>query len=402
MEVIHKKDWNLRYSALASQVQYLQGVVAMGFNKLGLIVNPVSGLGGRVGLKGSDGEEIQARAKVLGARPIAQARAVETLNRLATFKSRIELLTYPYSMGEEEARECGLEPTVIGSISREKTTAADTKKAATEMKSRVDLLLFVGGDGTARDVYEAVKYEVPVLGIPSGVKMHSSVFAVNPQRAAQLVMKFLKGEVVFRNAEVLDIDEAAFREKRVSARLYAYLRIPYERDLVQQAKSGSPSVLDERICQEAIAEYIIERMDNNYYYILGPGTTVKAIADRLGIKKTLLGVDAINRGKIVAMDLDENQLLNLIEGKKVKIIVTPIGGQGYIFGRGNQQISSEVIRKVGKENIIVIATKNKLLSIGIGQPLLVDTGDLEVDETLSRYTRVVAGYNEEIVAKVTT
>lgn len=369
--------------------------------KLGLIVNPVAGLGGRVGLKGSDGEEIQRRARALGAKPIAPARAVEALKQLFTIRDKIEIITYPYEMGEEEARECNFEPTVIGSITREKTTANDTKNAAREMlKLQVDLILFVGGDGTARDIYEAADLKVPALGIPAGVKIHSGVYAINPKKAGELAVKFLREGASLREAEVMDIDEDAFRKGRVSARLYGYLRVPYERSLVQQVKCGSPSTLDEKMSQEIIAEYVVEQMDDNYYYILGPGTTLRAITDKLGIEKTLLGVDMINKGKIVAMDLNEEQLLKLIEYKKVKIIVSPIGGQGYIFGRGNQQISPTVIRKVGRGNVIVIASHNKLSSIGLDRPLLVETGDDEVDKMLSGYIRVITGYKEEIVIKV--
>jgi len=369
--------------------------------KLGLIVNPVAGLGGRVGLKGSDGEEIQRRARALGAKPVAPARAVEALKQLFTIRDKIEIITYPYEMGEEEARECDFEPTVIGSITRGRTTADDTKNAAGEMlKLQVDLILFVGGDGTARDIYEAAGLEVPALGIPAGVKIHSGVYAINPKKAGELAVKFLREGASLREAEVMDIDEDAFRKGRVSARLYGYLRVPYERSLVQQVKCGSPSTLDEKMSQEIIAEYVVEQMDDNYYYILGPGTTVRAITDKLGIEKTLLGVDMINKGKIVAMDLNEEQLLKLIECKKVKIVVSPIGGQGYIFGRGNQQISPTVIRKVGRGNVTVIASHNKLSSIGLDRPLLVETGDDEVDKMLSGYIRVITGYKEEVVIKV--
>ena len=358
-------------------------------------------MGGRVGLKGTDGQEIIKRAMELGATPVSPVRAAQALERVAHIKDGIELITYPFEMGEDEARKCGLDTIVIGSITRGRTTATDTKNAAREMlKLQVDLILFAGGDGTARDIYEAVGQEVPALGIPAGVKIHSGVFAINPKKAGELAVNFLQGNAQLREAEVMGIDEDAFRKGRVSARLYGYLRVPYERRLVQDVKSGTPTILDEKRSQETIAEYVVEKMDDDYY-ILGPGTTVKAIADKLGIKKTLLGVDVINKGKIVAMDLNEEQLLKLIERRKVKIIVSPIGGQGFIFGRGNQQISPKVIRKVGRDNITVIATKNKLFSIGLGRPLLVDTGDDEVDKMLSRYIRVITGYNEEAVVKVT-
>jgi predicted polyphosphate/ATP-dependent NAD kinase len=369
--------------------------------KLGFLVNPIAGMGGKVGLKGTDSKEIVRKAMELGATPVSQFRAKEALERITVIKDKIELITYPFDMGEYEATKCGMDPTVIGSITKGETTAIDTKNAIREMLEReVDLILFAGGDGTARDVCEVVGQQVPALGIPAGVKIHSGVFAVNPRKAGELAVDFLQGNAQLREAEVMDIDEEAFRQGRVSARLYGYLCVPYEKRLVQPMKSGSLTALDEKKSQESIAEYIVENMDDDYCYVLGPGTTVKAIAEKLGIEKTLLGVDVIDKGKIVAMDLNENQLLKLIDRKKVKMVVSPIGGQGFIFGRGNQQMSPEVIKKVGKDNIIVIATVNKLFSIGLGRPLLVDTGDDEVNRMLSGHIRVITGYNEQVVVKV--
>lgn len=365
--------------------------------KLGFIVNPLAGIGGRVGLKGSDGADTVKKAFELGAEMVSPDRALETLNMLSSEKDRFELVTYPDEMGEKEAATSGFHPVVLGSIQSGQTTAEDTRRAAIEMKEYgVDLIIFVGGDGTARDIYEAVGTSIPVMGIPAGVKIHSSVYAVNPRRAADLIKAFLDGKAPTQEMEVMDIDEELFREGRVSARLYGYLKVPYERRLIQGAKSptrGSGQNL------RGIAAAVVERMDDDdVYYILGPGTTVKAIGDALGIDKTLLGVDVVHRGRQVGKDLNEKQLLELIAGKRVKIVVTVIGGQGYIFGRGNQQISPKVIRAVGKQNIIVVADKNKL--IALNGSLLVDTGDPDCDQYLSGFIRVITGFNEETVWKV--
>lgn len=367
--------------------------------KLGFIVNPIAGIGGRVGLKGSDGQEIIKRARELGAVPTSPVRAVEALKRITPIKDSIELITYPYDMGEDEARECGFNPRVIGSITKGRTTSVDTKNAARDMlKLRVDLILFAGGDGTARDIFDAVGEKVPVLGIPAGVKIHSGVFAINPRSAGDLAVAHLQEKpTVIREAEVMDIDEQAFRENRVSAKLYGYLRIPYETTLVQSPKAGS--IPGEESSMEAIAYDITENMQDDYIYIIGPGTTTRPIMEKLGLKKTLLGVDVVHKGRLVASDVSETQLLKLIEGKKAKIIVTVIGGQGFIFGRGSQQISPEVIRKVGKENITIVATPNKLASLK-GMPLLVDTGDEEVDKMLSGYAKVITGYGRRVVYKI--
>jgi predicted polyphosphate/ATP-dependent NAD kinase len=367
--------------------------------KLGLIVNPIAGMGGRVGLKGTDGRDILDMARKLGAVPISPARAIEALRRIAHIKDSIELLTYPSSMGEDEARECSFNPTVLGSIANENTTPDDTRNAAKDLLSaKVDLILFAGGDGTARDICEAVGDKVPVLGIPAGVKVHSAVFAINPKSAGELASMYLQGETTnLRDAEVMDVDEQAFRENRLSAKLFGYLKVPYEQAMVQGSKTSMPE--DEEVAAEAIASDFVESMENDCLYILGPGTTTRAIMKELGLRKTLLGVDLVYDGKLFASDVNERQLSEFIRGKKARIIVSVIGGQGFIFGRGNQQISPDIIRMVGRENVIVVATQNKMLSLK-GQPLLVDTGDPDVDRMMAGYIQVRTGYKRRSVYQV--
>jgi predicted polyphosphate/ATP-dependent NAD kinase len=366
--------------------------------RLGLIVNPVAGIGGRVGLKGSDGAEIQRKALALGAVPQSLNRAIQALERLKPVDDP-EIITYPGEMGEEAARACGFEPTVIGSIKSGETTPEDTMNAAREMlRLHVALLLFAGGDGTARDIYNAIGEELPALGIPAGVKIHSAVFGANPISAGDLAASYLQGKVSnLREAEVMDIDEEAVRRGVVSAKLYGYLKVPFQRRLLQGLKT--PSSPGERAAMAAIAADVVSNMEGGWLYIIGPGTTTRAITSRLGLDKTLIGVDVVADGELVAADVNESQLLELLQGRKAKIVVTPIGGQGYIFGRGNQQISPKVIEKVGKENILVVSTTGKIHSLR-GRPLWVDTGDRAVDEMLSGYTRVITGYDERIIYRV--
>jgi predicted polyphosphate/ATP-dependent NAD kinase len=321
------------------------------------------------------------------------------LERVQSIKHGLEVITYPGEMGEDAARACGFEPTVIGSIQSGETTPEDTMNAAREMlRLNVNLLLFAGGDGTARDIYNAIGDGLPVLGIPAGVKIHSAIYATNPMSAGDLAASYLLGKVSnLREAEVMDIDEEAVRQGVVSAKLYGCLRIPFERRLLQGLKA--PSSPGEQAAMAAIAADVVSKMEDGWLYIIGPGTTTRAITSRLGLDKTLIGVDVVAEGKPVATDVNESQLLELVEGRQAKIVVTPIGGQGYIFGRGNQQISPEVIKKVGKGNIIVVSTAEKIHSLG-GRPLWVDTGDQKVDRMLSGYIRVVTGYNEQIVYRV--
>lgn len=367
--------------------------------KLGLIVNPIAGMGGRVGLKGTDGIETLKKAIKLGAKPWAEDRAREAIKQLTRLKEKIELITYPKQMGENVAVSCSFNPTVIGELSGEMTTAEDTKRAAREMLDLgVDLLLFAGGDGTARDIYDAIDLKMVVLGIPAGVKIYSAVFAVNPTRAGELAALYLEGRIKdVIEAEVLDIDEDKFREDQLSIKLYGYLKIPVERGYIPGGKSPTP--VSEKYNQEEIAADIIDEMSDDYYYIIGPGTTTKTIMKMLNLEHSLLGVDIIYKRKLIGKDLNEKQILEIIKGKKAKIIVTPIGGQGYVFGRGNQQISPKVIREVGKDNIIIVATRRKLQTLR-GRPLLVDTGDKELDKHLSGYYKVVTGYRERTIYKI--
>jgi predicted polyphosphate/ATP-dependent NAD kinase len=235
--------------------------------------------------------------------------------------------------------------------------------------------------------------KIPVLGVPTGVKMHSAIFAVDPRAAAKTAIEFLWGELLLRDAEVMDVDEEAFREGRVSAELYGYVLTPYEPNLIQGAKMASPITESEMRNQAAIAIYVIENMKPNVVYIIGPGTTTRTIGDLLDTKKTLLGVDLFCNKKLIAEDVNEKQILEKIKGKTAQIIVTPIGGQGFIFGRGNQQISAKVIRQVGLDNIIVVATEGKLRNM---KSLRVDTGNPSLDETLQgHHFKVITDYKTE-------
>jgi len=271
---------------------------------LGVIVNPIAGMGGRVGLKGTDGRDALRRARELGAEPGAAHRAVEALCGIAAgLGDGIDVVAPPHEMGEDEARACGMDPRVVGTVVPGATTPEDTKAAARNLRhAGVDLLLFAGGDGTARDIYDAIGDSVPAVGIPAGVKMHSAVYATSPRAGADLAVRYLRTTVPCREAEVMDIDEDAFRHGAVSAKLYGYLRVPDVRDLVQGLKVGSTG--SERSALAGIAADVAERMDADgaavspgdpavsrgdpagehadpgmagSLYILGPGTTTKAI-----------------------------------------------------------------------------------------------------------------------------
>jgi len=393
---------------------------------LGLIVNPVAGVGGRVGLKGSDGPEVLRRALELGAAREAPRRARLALERLVRLKGEIGVLAWPGEMGEDEARAVGLEPRVLGSFAGRPTWAAEergrghdesalgaagefvlTTPADTEQAARgllaagADLILFAGGDGTARDICAAIGDAIPVIGVPAGVKIHSAVYATTPAAAGDVAALFLHDRpaaVKLREGEVMDIDEEAFREDRVSARLFGYMTVPYARGLTQSAKAGG--VAGEERALNDIATEVIAGMEPGVLYIVGPGTTTRTMMTRLGLPKTLLGVDAVLGGTLAGADVTEAELLRLLEEHpEARIVVTVIGGQGHVFGRGNQQIGPAVIRKAGRGGVIVVATQTKLLSLE-GRPLLVDTGDPGLDAELCGYVKVVTGLGERMMYKV--
>lgn len=374
--------------------------------KIGFVVNPVAGIGGRVGLKGSDGEETLKKAIELGAVPESGEKALITMKLLKEAKAPAEIYTCSGDMGENVCKAAGLSYTVINTRTTygNRTVPGDTIQAAKVFGGMgMDLILFAGGDGTARDIMDAVGMSAVVLGIPAGCKIHSGVYALNPRRAGELVIRYAQGKVrETKEAEVMDIDEEQFRKGRVQSRLYGYLKIPHDVRLVQNLKSGSR--YSERESLEGIAEYVADTWKRDTLYIVGGGSTTECIMKRLHLKNTLLGVDLVYNDQVVASDCTEREILDFIEKSalgngRIKLLVTVIGGQGYIFGRGNQQISADVIRKAGKENIIVAASRDKMLSF-FGKTLYVDTGDEEVNRCLTGYMRVIVGYGEYAVIKV--
>jgi len=317
-------------------------------------------------------------------------RAATFLIQLIPAKESLRLIVGAGNMGQSQAEKYGFSIKIVGE-SKKETTSEDTQVIAKGIVSEgVDLLVFCGGDGTTRDILKAADLKVPVLGVPTGVKMHSAIFAVSPQAAARVAITYLWGGLPIHEAEVMDVDEEAFRQGHLSAELYGYLLSPYEPHLIQGNKMASPMTENEVENQVAIAINVNEEMKSEIIYIIAPGTTTRTISDLLDQKKTLLGVDLFQNKKIIAKDVSEKQILQAINGKETKIIVTPIGGQGFIFGRGNQQISSKVIRQVGIDNIIVVATKSKLDRL---ESLRVDTGDPQLDEQFRDHgIRVLVDY----------
>lgn len=367
---------------------------------LGLIVNPIAGMGGSVGLKGTDGSHILREARRRGARPVAAERARIALRRPELFGLFSAVVTGSGELGENAARAAGFDPIVVHSPDATPTTSADTITAALAMVTAgIDLLLFVGGDGTARDILSAVGDEVPILGVPAGVKMHSAVFATSPANAGRLASRFLaeSSSVRLRAAEVMDLDEAAMRADRLSARLYGYARSPFERRFSQNAKVGSGVSSDAALV--TAAQQVAAQMRPDCCYLLGPGTSTRLVSEALTLPSTLLGVDAVINGELVGLDLDEARILGAIDDRESWIIAGVLGGQGSLFGRGNQQISAEVLRRVGRDRIIVLSSAAKLAALR-PSALQVDTGDDLVDTMLTGHIRVQTGFDHSMLLEV--
>jgi predicted polyphosphate/ATP-dependent NAD kinase len=372
---------------------------------LGLIINPISGMGGSVGLKGTDGKEILKKALELGAKPNALNRMKELLRELESIKSKLKFITCPRFMGETILKEMNFEYELIDHPMFQNiediysTTQKNTKIAAKIMKDMDDikLILFAGGDGTARDVVNAINKDKPCLGIPTGVKIFSSVFSISPRLASSIIIQFLWDEIPLRESEVLDIDEEEYRNDKLVSKLFGYLLIPYNPDYTQFSKEGTPDT--DLNNQERIAKRIIETLETDICYLIGPGTTTKAITDILNQKKTVLGIDLLLNKKIIAMDLNEKQILNQIEGKKKKIIVSLIGRQGFLFGRGNLQLTPKILKKIGPENLIVISTKYKLLNLP-SQTLKLDTRSSDLDKKMRGLYKILVDYDEIRICRV--
>jgi predicted polyphosphate/ATP-dependent NAD kinase len=368
--------------------------------RIGLVINPEAGLGGRLGFKGSDGAEVKAMAKAVGATSQAQIRVEQALAPLKSLQGQVDWFAAGGQMGEDILLRLGIISKVI-TTRRDVTEASDTKLAVVKLQAQgIDLLLFAGGDGTARDVLDAITPSQVALGIPCGVKMHSGVFAQHPVATAQIIQDLVAKRLVSGIAgEVRDIDEAAFRDNRVEAKFYGEMLIPDALRYIQATKVGGRES-DELVVEEIAAGYI-EAMDAEVVYFMGGGRTVGSVMRALGLPNTLLGIDVVRGGKLLQSDANEQDLLNWAQESVCRIVVSVIGGQGHIFGRGNQQLSAAVLMAVGTDQVDIVATKRKLAGLRNGL-LIADTGDAQIDSALAGLRAVTTGYQDSVLIRVGT
>jgi len=376
--------------------------------KLGFIINPIAGIGGSVALKGSDG--MVEHALTLGAKPQANNRAKMALEVLLPYKNDIVIYTASGLMGEQCAIQLGFKVKVVYTSENDTTQSKDSKLAAKALLvNDVDIILFAGGDGTARDIANVVTIDddyqqVPVLGIPAGCKIHSGVYAITPKAAGRIIELMVTKELVtLTTGDVMDIDESLFRQGIVKAKRYSEMKIPSELRYVQAVKSGGVES-DELVLQD-IAANVIENMHDHEdaQYIIGSGSTTAFLMNELALDNTLLGVDLVNDLSLSASDVTEAILYKAITEYPglSQLVITLIGGQGHLFGRGNQQVSPRIIRFIlaqpgGSDNIIIIATKAKLAAL-LNKPLISDTGDSELDQKLSGFMTITTGYKDQVL-----
>ncbi|HEU4849868.1 MAG TPA: ATP-NAD kinase family protein [Terrimesophilobacter sp.] len=365
--------------------------------RCGLIVNPVAGLGGEAALKGSDGEATQRLATQRGGVSRATERAVRALLPFGAIPD-FEVVTGAGLLGADAAERAGVRHRVVYRQAEASSTASDTKRLAGMLVDEyVDLIVFAGGDGTARDLCEVLGESQTVLGIPSGVKMHSAVFAVTPEDAGNIVQASMRGAVDRVVADVVDIDEAARRSGRLQSRLYGRMLVPHAARGIQSGKRSSVPPGSTTVA--GIAAEVAARLRPGETCLFGPGTTIQAIGRSLGFEFSLLGVDAVRDGVVVGTDLDAAGLNRTVGSGRFQVVVSPVGGQGIVLGRGNQQLDDRLLERLSPDDLIVACTVQKLGELA-GGPLLLDAPTVALNRKFAGIRRVVTGYRQEAAVRV--
>ena len=386
----------------------------------GVLVNPDAGLGGRLGYKGTDGRAEEARQA--GAEERARPRARETLEHLAVLLERRHrgdaptLVVCGGPMGDDALPESTAWTLESGPAASMPTSADDTRHCvAALVAAGVDGLLYAGGDGTTRDIVagleDAGAAELPIVGIPSGVKMHSGCFAATPKAAAEVLMAWLEGHLDLARTEVMDLDEAAYRDGEWVVRLYAEAFTPSAPRWMQGVKEIIPGTSEDEVL-DGLATHLGELSSESPELLLiwGSGGTLRHLMTEQGLIGSLLGIDASLAGRQVGRDLDEVGLLALLDAHDidattphasgdVRLLLSPMGGQGFLLGRGNLQLSPEVLRRIGPKRLLGVATPAKLASL---DGLRIDTGDPHVDAAIHelRYLPILQGYRTTRLLRV--
>ncbi len=368
--------------------------------RIGLILNPMAGAGGVLARHGSDG---------LG---LASAWSAERAGvALASLMGSgpLQWVCGPGAMGEALLRSQGTqgyESEVLALPGPSAPSSAqDTQTLARQMAALgLDLLLFAGGDGTARDVMLGLGEAcgLPVLGIPAGVKMQSACFGHSPAAAGRLAAAFLASAArPLELREVMDLDEAALREGQVLPRLFGYLPTPLDPRCLQGRKTRSPPT--DAQAAAALAQSLRAELAQGVH-LIGPGSTTWALKQALQLKGSLIGLDVVVEGQLWLRDANEAQLLDLLQAMpgRARLWLTAIGGQGHVIGRGNAPLSARVLRALGPQVLTVLMTPAKLQSLtaSFGGILRVDSACAEVDALFSGPVQVLTGPRDRAVLRL--
>ena len=375
--------------------------------RLGLLVNPDAGLGGRLGLKGSDGKAEIARSR--GAQDRSGPRMRAMLDHLITIsKENLDGIQWYVSKGRMGTDWISQEISSLEVIhsSSSSTDANDTSQLVGSMiGSDIDLLVYAGGDGTTRDVVAALseygRPELPIIGVPTGVKMHSGCFASSPKAAAEVLSAWLEGDLLLSSTEVLDLDEDLYRQGKWVVRLYAEAITPASPRWMQGSKMRVEASGEEEIIQ-GLADHVRETLiDDRMMIVWGSGGTLRTIGGILGFELNTLGIDITVGRDIIGSDLNENEILSALKEHQgdVMLLLSPMGGQGFLIGRGNLQLSPDVLKIIGVNRVLGIVTPAKMLTL---RSLRIETGDSEMDQRFSdkKYLKVLQGYRTTRVLKV--
>ncbi|MAK04962.1 MAG: hypothetical protein CMA03_03635 [Euryarchaeota archaeon] len=374
------------------------------------MVNPDAGLGGKLGFKGSDGRAEEARLS--GAKDRAGPRINETMDYISKMIQSKKCLDFDLficggKMGFDWIQEIPFSNMKVIGDWQGKTSAEDTSLAVELLlDENVDLILYAGGDGTTRDIIEKLDLldssELPLIGVPSGVKMYSGCFAEDTQAAAEVLAAWINGELGFSTTEVLDMDEDSYRMGEWKIDMFGQATTPASPLWIQGSKHQIQAIGEDEVL-ESLSEHILELyLKDDYLIVWGAGGSLNKIAKLCGLSTTLLGIDITKGNELIGTDLSEKELISILEDssdEKIVLLLSPMGGQGFLIGRGNLQLSPDVLRKIGIENIMGVATPAKLLSIS---RIRIDTGDISLDKEIreKKYIKMIQGYRTIKIVKI--
>ncbi len=348
--------------------------------KIAFFINPRAGEGKKLGLKSSDdipqADYSESESTIIGRNFVSSITFPESVHLIMPdfeiYKSD-GFMQFPYTLVKGWNNP---------------SSSADTKNFAKKAISEgAELLVFVGGDGTARDLLDAVGHAVPVIGVPAGIKMYSSVFAYTWMDAVKELEFFLSNSVKFEDKEILDYD---FKEDRLKlfGEMSGIQSKTYNQDPKQVFASTDISSLGYGIAAD---------MSSEISYIIGPGSTCNSILEALGVPGTdLLNFKIVKNRRVVKSRAGEEDILAAMKDGNYRLIISPIGGMGILVGRGNYELSDRVLTELRPENLIIVATREKMIPINE----IIMIAPVAISDRFGQYVRISVGIDEFVIKKL--